>query len=903
MIKTLFRIIIVILLATTANGQVTIINGSGTTAPYGTYNVTVTGGGSFMRGGGDPCIGPPVNQYWCGATGPGSYTYTISKPVKSFTVHTWGVNGGPLGGGEWYQLWVNGAIHTIVPSDVTSYTECVGGGGPMYISTGTMMGPLPMAGNYNGSDQTIAICPPLTSFELYCNGSLSGVAYMVYIDTSKPTCFNVVNNDPCIGDTLKLFAQGDSTGATYLWRGPGGFTSTLQYPFIFPSTFADSGRYYCTRTIGAFLDSDSTYVVVHPLPTVLVNNNSPLCAGLIDTLQLNVNLFSPGETFLWTGPYSFTSTLQNPTIPGFLPFSVGVYTVVATTSFGCVASGTINVSLVAPPSPPVITGTPAYCFGQPFAPFSVTGYSGTLEWYTTAIGGTSNPLAPTINTSVAGTTTVYVSQRIGSCESGRDSFTVLVRPQIIPEFTWHTTLGCESDVVTFTNLSNASWYTWEFGDLTASTDTFTTTHTFMKHQVQTVRLRAYIPGCELDTIGLVNTTHSVHALFQPIPDTMCAGQLTIMNDSFTTFKNNSFAVQPYGPGTTPNLAGLGGFAGILDTGTAIITNLVSYSWNFGDGTTDNVQSPHTHIYNTGGKYRVTLSVTDSIGCSDSTSRDVYVLQYGLQMTHDTMLCISQPLPLNNTVNQVLQLPTVGTANDFTYIWQDADKDVVADLATGETPENLFLDKPLTKVPHFNGVGVFTYTFTVTENQFGCYATDTIHINSVKGVVLQNVTGTTTIPYGNSIQINADSEVIYMWKPDDGSLSNPNINNPVAKPTTTTIYTVYGYDHNGCLDSAFVHIIVDSTMTEDIPSGFTPNGDGLNDVFRPVGLKFQNMVEFRVYNRWGQQLFYSNNNKVGWDGTFNGVPQDMGVYYYSIIVARPGGDGANLTYKGEITLIR
>jgi hypothetical protein len=51
------------------------------------------------------------------------------------------------------------------------------------------------------------------------------------------------------------------------------------------------------------------------------------------------------------------------------------------------------------------------------------------------------------------------------------------------------------------------------------------------------------------------------------------------------------------------------------------------------------------------------------------------------------------------------------------------------------------------------------------------------------------------------------------------------------------------------------------------------------------------------------LFYSNNPKVGWDGTFNGVPQDIGVYYYVIIVGKPGGDGLNLTYKGEVTLIR
>jgi gliding motility-associated-like protein len=376
-----------------------------------------------------------------------------------------------------------------------------------------------------------------------------------------------------------------------------------------------------------------------------------------------------------------------------------------------------------------------------------------------------------------------------------------------------------------------------------------------------------------------------------------------MNDSFTTFQNNSYAIEPNGPGGVPNLAGLTGISGGPDKGTAIITDLVSYAWNFGDGTIDNVKSPHTHIYNTGGKYHVTLSVTDSIGCLDTTSRDVYVLQYGIKITHDTMLCISQPLPLLNTITQVLPLGGVGTENDFSYIWSDEDNDTKVDIATGEPIENFGLSSYNVKVPYFNAIGVYTYTFTATENQFGCYATDTIRINSVKGVVLANVTQTITIHYGSSIQLNADSEVIYLWKPDDGSLDNPNINNPIAKPTITTIYTVYGYDHNGCLDSAYVNVIVDSTMTEDVPSGFTPNGDGLNDVFRPVGLRFQNMVEFRIYNRWGQQLFYSSNPKVGWDGTFNGVPQDLGVYYYVIIVARPGGDGANLTYKGEVTLIR
>ena len=124
---------------------------------------------------------------------------------------------------------------------------------------------------------------------------------------------------------------------------------------------------------------------------------------------------------------------------------------------------------------------------------------------------------------------------------------------------------------------------------------------------------------------------------------------------------------------------------------------------------------------------------------------------------------------------------------------------------------------------------------------------------------------------------------------------------MARPLESTTYAVYGYDKHGCLDSAYVIVKVDSSMLENIPSGFTPNGDGLNDIFRPVGIQYQNLVDFRVYNRLGQQVFYSNSYKNGWDGTFNGSPQDMGVYNYVIILANP--DGTNKIYKGDVTLIR
>ena len=195
-----------------------------------------------------------------------------------------------------------------------------------------------------------------------------------------------------------------------------------------------------------------------------------------------------------------------------------------------------------------------------------------------------------------------------------------------------------------------------------------------------------------------------------------------------------------------------------------------------------------------------------------------------------------------------------------------------------------------------------YHLTVFENATGCSGQDstTVIINPVFAMQLTNVTQNETIPYGSSVQLNADNAVYYWWMPNDGSLNNRNINNPVATPTENTTYTVYGMDSSGCMDSA--NVIIDVTFDSiTIPSAFTPNGDGLNDIFRPIGMKYQKMVSFSVYNRWGQLVFTTSNKGQGWDGTFNGMAEDMGVYNYLLIVALD--DGSNRVFKGNVTLIR
>lgn len=202
----------------------------------------------------------------------------------------------------------------------------------------------------------------------------------------------------------------------------------------------------------------------------------------------------------------------------------------------------------------------------------------------------------------------------------------------------------------------------------------------------------------------------------------------------------------------------------------------------------------------------------------------------------------------------------------------------------------------------NAIAPVTTTYTVTgRDSYGCKNTDTASLivyPDPPGAMLHGITASQAIPYGSGIQLDVKGAWIYKWT-NGNTLSNANINNPVATPKEKTTYTVHGYSKNGCPDSASVTIDV-ITTNEDVPTAFTPNGDGINDVFNISNLAWGHVIELSVYNRWGQQLFTSIDNK-GWDGTFHGARQDMGVYHYMIKVERE--DGSTVLYKGDVTLIR
>jgi gliding motility-associated-like protein len=138
---------------------------------------------------------------------------------------------------------------------------------------------------------------------------------------------------------------------------------------------------------------------------------------------------------------------------------------------------------------------------------------------------------------------------------------------------------------------------------------------------------------------------------------------------------------------------------------------------------------------------------------------------------------------------------------------------------------------------------------------------------------------------------------YHWSPAKG-LSDTTAANPVASPTVTTTYTVTVTTPGGCVVTDTVTVFVLPQVV--IPSGFTPNGDGQNDVWNIRNIdQFPNAV-VELFNRWGEELFRSVGYKTPWDGTYDNKPLPVGTYYYIIDLHDPRFPKA---YTGPVTIMR
>ena len=319
-----------------------------------------------------------------------------------------------------------------------------------------------------------------------------------------------------------------------------------------------------------------------------------------------------------------------------------------------------------------------------------------------------------------------------------------------------------------------------------------------------------------------------------------------------------------------------------------ITNdpIVSETWNFGDGSPTTTLPNPTHLYTTPGDHVATLLVTTQSNCAENYTDTIKVYQ-----TPHPLITLSYPQCINTPIQFQggLVTPEVDTVN---WSWQFGD---------GQTSA---IQAPLVV---YTQPGQYSINLRASLS-FGCSDSTTQSIDihplpSIKGPaeITTPVGFPVTIPYTYST-----NTVNYSWTPPTG-LSCTDCPDPVASPTFTTLYSVTATDSNGCISTDSVLI---KTVCNDknyfLPNTFSPNGDGVNDVFYPRGSNLYNIQSMRIFNRWGQMVFEkrdfpANTASEGWDGTFNGRPAPSDAYVYIVEVIC--NNAQIVALRGDVTLIR
>jgi gliding motility-associated-like protein len=290
------------------------------------------------------------------------------------------------------------------------------------------------------------------------------------------------------------------------------------------------------------------------------------------------------------------------------------------------------------------------------------------------------------------------------------------------------------------------------------------------------------------------------------------------------------------------------------------TGIITSHWDFGvDGITTDVSDEFepTFTYPDSGTYLVKLYINKGSTCEDSTSRFVKVYpKLDVQFEAPTFACPGDEILLND----------ISTS---TYPVTSRKWDLGDNTSTDTSP--------VIKHVYEKG-GNYTIQLVVSNTQ-GC-------IDTTSKVILidpfnPNVGNDTMIVKNQSVYFNGAPGVNYLWTPST-YLSDPFISNPIGTYPETGIYEYVVSAENpatGCkaTDSIKVEVISNGFFTA--PNAFTPNNDGVNDDFKLLIVGFKKINYFRVFGRYGELLFETEDIKKGWDGTYRGKPVPLGTYFW------------------------
>ena len=532
------------------------------------------------------------------------------------------------------------------------------------------------------------------------------------------------------------------------------------------------------------------------------------------------------------------------------------------------------------------------------------------------------PTTPNAHSAINGTT--------NGCNNGvfkmDFQLPILVADFIVPN------LACAPATIQFDNLTSSpslTTYFWDFGDNTTST-LENPTHTYTLPGTYTILLAVDDPlSCnQVDTIRKTIEIQSDTAYSLPTIN-ICPGvgqEIGIPSDSGISYTwipnqglNNPSISNPEATPTantdytlladngvcvdtirqTVTVTPLSGFAGndtliCSDGGGVNITGTSNgtasqFLWSsqndFSDTLNNNINDSTLQVMPTNAITWYYFKVISPDGCELVDSVQVTISDFSVQVDPEIILCFQD--------SALLEAINLNPNNPLTYQWSPTDH-----LQGPANQASVWVKPPVST----------TYTVT-TVNDSGCVGTDTVRVivSNLVGVQPSVSANPDTILQGSSSSLQADpsSGYNYAWDPS-GSLNAANIYNPTASPLQTTNYVVTISDPNvpECAVTREVTVVVQEISCEEpeifIPNAFTPNGDGENDVLYVRGNSITE-INLAIYNRWGEVVFESQDQNLGWDGTFKGKEVDPAVYVYHLEATCINRQ--KFLKKGNISVIR
>ncbi len=727
---------------------------------------------------------------------------------------------------------------------------------------------------------------------------------------SQPSCFNT--SDAC----ATALASGGSAPYTYTWNLqnlPIGDTVCILPAGLVSVTAQDANG--CTATTSLNISGP-------PPINLSMSADSVNCFGAADGQASVIASGGAGNyAYQWSGG-------TTPDMPSTGGLAAGTYTVTVTDQNGCTEEGSVAVGQPASAVSVVAAQTLTGCYGENNSEATATGMGGTgsltYVWSPSGQSGMlASNLAPGLHSVIA--TDAKGCQDTASVdilEWDSISISIIANPPSCQGMTngqmaVNLVTGGNGNYVSYvwsnnqqgpliTNLAGGTTYTVTVTDGQGCMGT--RSRTLTEPPAMVLSLDASDALCNGQANGSAAVTSVQHAqgpvMYEwnaaaggqntPVANNLPAGTYTVVvTDSVGCFTSGTVTVgEPTAISTSFTVTDnkcFGSANGAVDLETNGGAGNYQYAWSNGAATAKLTNLPT-------GWYFVTI--TDGNGCEQEDS-----------------VFVGQPEALNALIN-VQNVRCFGEENGMIEV-----------LASGGTPPYLYSS---------NGVDFFgsntlialpagEYQLFIKDGN-GCIFQEQAKVQQPPPMTLSiSANGQDTamlmVPFGSTVALsavaqNAQGEVMYTWDASycgtlscdslsdcNGTLMCPTVN---STPDDSNNYWVLAIDEKGCEAEAHFQIHVQKERKVMVPTGFTPNGDGVNDLLPVHGQKGTMVKIFRVFDRWGELLFEGlelpvNDLSAGWDGNFKGQPMPPGVYVWYMEVQYT--DGMTDNFRGETTLIR